>query len=143
MAGSTRQFSTVTAGCIQVLIFLQTLKVPRCPSLSGVLLRDCITAGNCAKREPDGATLYNTYYQWVAIFLVVQACLFYIPRVAWLRLEGGLMKFLVKDARGKIIDDAQTKRDNLILTFQVGIRQIFIIKTCVDWDITGAPPQQV
>ena len=29
-------------------------------------------AGNCAKREPDGNTLYNTYYQWVAIFLVVQ-----------------------------------------------------------------------
>merc|ERR1712038_128654 len=74
--------------------------------------------GNCAKREPDGATLYNTYYQWVAIFLVVQACLFYIPRVAWLRLEGGLMKFLVKDARGKIIDDAESKRDELVLTFQ-------------------------
>ena len=83
-----------------------------------------VTAGNCAKREPDGTTLYNTYYQWVAIFLVVQACLFYIPRVAWLRLEGGLMKFLVKNARGKIIDDAEKKRDELVLTFQVRFKLI-------------------
>ena len=28
--------------------------------------------GSCAKREHDGNTLYNTYYQWVAIFLVIQ-----------------------------------------------------------------------
>lgn len=28
--------------------------------------------GNCFKREHDGNTLYNTYYQWVAIFLVIQ-----------------------------------------------------------------------
>ena len=48
-----------------------------------------------------------------------QACLFYIPRVVWLSLEGGLMKFLVKNAREKIIEDAETKRDNLVLTFQV------------------------
>ena len=131
MVESTRLFSTVTAGCIQVLISLQILKVHlcRCPSpvFSNVVYQEVfiyITAGNCAKREPDGATLYNTYYQWVAIFLVVQACLFYVPRVAWLRLEGGLMKFLVKDARGKIIEDAQTKRDNLVLTFQVGTKLI-------------------
>ena len=50
---------------------------------------------------------------------MVQACLFYIPRVVWLSLEGGLMKFLVKNARGKIIEDAETKRDNLVLTFKV------------------------
>ena len=30
--------------------------------------------GSCAKREHDGNTLYNTYYQWVAIFLVIQVC---------------------------------------------------------------------
>ena len=37
------------------------------------------------------------------------------------------MKFLVKDARGKIIEDAQTKRDNLVLTFQVGTKLIINI----------------
>jgi len=74
--------------------------------------------GSCAKREHDGNTLYNTYYQWVAIFLVVQAVLFYLPRMLWLSMEGGLMKFLVRNARGKIIEDAEEKRDCLIQTFQ-------------------------
>jgi len=74
--------------------------------------------GSCAKREYYGATLYNTYYQWVAIFLVFSAILFYIPRSIWLTLEGGLMKFLAKGARGKIIEDACDKRENLLRTFQ-------------------------
>ena len=30
--------------------------------------------------------------QWVAIFLVIQAMVFYLPRVIWLSVEGGLMK---------------------------------------------------
>ena len=37
----------------------------------------------------------------------------------WIMMEGGLMKFLVRDARGKIIEDAEEKRDSLIQTFQV------------------------
>ena len=75
--------------------------------------------------------------QWVAIFLVIQAMVFYLPRVLWLSVEGGLMKvnsqifcpqshfsslfqFLVRNARGKIIEDAEEKRDALIVTFKVG-----------------------
>ena len=48
--------------------------------------------GNCArKRQSDQPEnlMYNSYYQWVSIFLVFQAMLFYIPRVIWLMLEGG------------------------------------------------------
>jgi len=74
--------------------------------------------GSCAKREHDGATLYNTYYQWVAIFLVIQAMIFYLPRMLWLSMEGGLMKFLVRNVRGKIIEDPEEKRENLLQTFQ-------------------------
>merc|ERR1712168_1161554 len=73
--------------------------------------------GSCAKREHDGATLYNTYYQWVSIFLVIQAMLFYLPRMIWLSMEGGLMKFLVRNARGKIIEDAEEKRESLLRVF--------------------------
>ena len=45
--------------------------------------------GNCAKKEQSDNPMYNSYYQWVSIFLVFQATLFYIPRVIWLMLEGG------------------------------------------------------
>ena len=57
--------------------------------------------GVCSKREHDGSTLYNTYYQWVSIFLGTQALVFYIPRCIWLLLEGGLMSYIVKGERGK------------------------------------------
>ncbi len=76
--------------------------------------------GVCSKREIDGATLYNSYYQWVSIFLVVSAMFFYLPRAIWLMAEGGLMKFLAKGTTTKIIEDAEEKRENLINTFQVG-----------------------
>jgi hypothetical protein len=33
--------------------------------------------------------MYNTYYQWVSIFLIFQSMLFYLPRVMWLMMEGG------------------------------------------------------
>ena len=46
--------------------------------------------------ESTGTHLYNTYYQWVSIFLAVQAGLFYIPRCIWLIIEGGLMSYMVK-----------------------------------------------
>ena len=51
------------------------------------------------------------------------------------------MKFLVKNARGKIIDDAEKKRDELVLTFQVRIK--LILQSNFDWDISGASPQQI
>jgi len=74
--------------------------------------------GNCAKRSYYSGNLYNTYYQWVSIYLVFQALFFYIPRILWLSMEGGLMKFLVRNARGKIIEDAEEKRDSLLRVFQ-------------------------
>ena len=55
--------------------------------------------GVCTRRNTDGTRLYNTYYQWVSIFLGTQAVLFYIPRCIWLMLEGGLMSYIVKGER--------------------------------------------
>ena len=50
----------------------------------------------CARKKYDGTYLYNTYYQWVSIFLAFNAGLFYIPRCIWLIIEGGLMSYMVK-----------------------------------------------
>ena len=75
--------------------------------------------GSCVKKEHDGATLYNSHYQFVSIFLVAQAGLFYGPRYVWLMLEGGLMKFLARGVREKIVEDPVQKRDTLLKTFQV------------------------
>ena len=59
------------------------------------------------------------YLQWVSIFLVVCAILFYTPRAIWLMAEGGLMKYLAKGATTKIVEDANKKREALLKTFQV------------------------
>ena len=46
--------------------------------------------GNCARAKQDAdGPVYNSYYQWVPIFLILQALIFYIPRAIWLMMEGG------------------------------------------------------
>ena len=45
--------------------------------------------GQCYRKNQSDNAVYNSYYQWVAIFLVFQAFLFYLPRVIWLMSEGG------------------------------------------------------
>ena len=40
--------------------------------------------------------VYNSYYQWVPLYLVFLAVLFYLPRLLWLMVEGGLMEFFGK-----------------------------------------------
>ena len=52
--------------------------------------------GPCTRRRYDGTKLYNTYYQWVSIFLGALSILFYIPRCIWMVLEGNLMAYIVK-----------------------------------------------
>ena len=52
--------------------------------------------GVCTRRQHDGTRLYNSYYQWIPIFLAIQAGMFYIPRCVWLICEGGLMAYIVK-----------------------------------------------
>ena len=45
--------------------------------------------GQCYRKNQSDNSVYNSYYQWVPIFLVFQAFLFYLPRVIWLMSEGG------------------------------------------------------
>jgi len=70
--------------------------------------------GFCARKTFDSTSLYNTYYQWVSIFLMVQAILFYIPRCIWLSMEGGLMSFLVKGCTDRVVEDHCEKQKSLL-----------------------------
>ena len=40
--------------------------------------------------------------------------LFYLPRMLWLMMEGGLMKFFGKGTTTRIIEDPEEKRDKLV-----------------------------
>ena len=37
--------------------------------------------GHCTRKQPDKSILYNTYYQWVSIFLMIQVSL--LPPLLW------------------------------------------------------------
>ena len=45
--------------------------------------------GQCARKRQSENPVYNSYYQWVSIFLIFQAFLFYCPRIIWIMSEGG------------------------------------------------------
>ena len=77
--------------------------------------------GSCARHSGEedsgGGGVFNSFYQWVSLCLVSQALVFYLPRALWVSLEGGLMKHLAKDAGGKVVEDAEKKKDDLLATF--------------------------
>ena len=64
--------------------------------------------------NPRLGTIYNSYYQWVPIYLFILSILFYIPRLVWLGMEGGLMKFFGKGTTTRFIENQDEKRDKLV-----------------------------
>ena len=51
----------------------------------------------CSPQDDSYDTIvYNSYYQWVPLYLIFLAVIFYMPRCFWLMMEGGLMKFFGK-----------------------------------------------
>ena len=66
--------------------------------------------------------VYNSYYQWVPLYLVFLAILFYLPRMLWLIMEGGLMKFFGKGTTVRDIVDQDEKRDMLVKFFLKNIK---------------------
>lgn len=74
--------------------------------------------GSCARTVRSNRTrLYNTYYQWVPMFLGVCALLACVPRLIWLMCEGGLMSFLTKGTGSKLVEHSREKREILLDAF--------------------------
>ncbi len=85
--------------------------------------------GPCSGMEQEDieGIIYNSYYQWVPIYLIILAVFFYLPRVLWLVMEGGLMKFFGKGTTTRIIEDPEEKRDKLVEFFRANIHNKYNI----------------
>ena len=94
-------------------------------------------SGPCSGKDNEddegntrSGNIYNSYYQWVPIYLVVIAILFYLPHFIWISMEGGLMKFFAKGTTTRFIEDSQEKLDKLvevIVEFIIHTRRVLII----------------
>nr|AIJ10713.1 innexin 5 [Cancer borealis] len=62
--------------------------------------------------------VYHSYYQWVTLFVYLQALLFYMPRYIWTTLEGGKVKKLVAELNSPIVDEEVKKnRLNMMVSY--------------------------
>jgi len=77
------------------------------------------------RSEYKVSVVYNSYYQWVPLYLVFLGLLFYLPRLLWLTMEGGLMKFFGKGTMSRSIEDHDEKRDHLVTFFNKNIQNKF------------------
>jgi len=67
--------------------------------------------------EHRTSIVYNSYYQWVPLYLMFLAVLFYLPRLFWMLMEGGLMKFFGKGTTTRFIEDQEEKKETLVNFF--------------------------
>jgi len=89
--------------------------------------------GACSGGDQDMSTttiVYNSYYQWVPLYLLFMAVLFYLPRMFWIMMEGGLMKFFGKGTTTRFIEDQEEKRDKLVQFFCKNIHNKYNIYFC-------------
>jgi len=85
--------------------------------------------GPCSGKDQENieGPVYNSYYQWVPIFLMFTAFMFYIPRCMWLTMEGGLMKFFGKGTTTRLIEEPEEKKQKLVQFFSENIHNKYNI----------------
>jgi len=89
--------------------------------------------GACSGGDQDDShdtIVYNSYYQWVPLYLIFLSVLFYMPRCFWLMMEGGLMKFFGKGTTTRFIEDQDEKREKLVQFFCRNIHNKYNIYFC-------------
>jgi innexin len=63
--------------------------------LNGTQGRDIVRWGVGPARRDRSNYIYQRYYQWIVPILVLQALIFYLPRIVWHIWENGLMNKLL------------------------------------------------
>jgi len=67
--------------------------------------------------QNSSSIVYNSYYQWVPLYLILLAFLVYLPRMFWLIMEGGLMEFFGKGTTTRHVEDQDEKKEELVKFF--------------------------
>lgn len=71
-----------------------------------------------ANQMEDHEIKYHKYYQWVTLFLYLQAIMFYIPRYLWKVWESGKVKMLVMQLNSPIVDeDSKRERKSMLVNY--------------------------
>lgn len=71
-----------------------------------------------ANQMDNHEVVYHKYYQWVTLFLYLQAIMFYIPRYLWKVWEAGKVKMLVMQLNSPIVDDdAKRERKAMLVNY--------------------------
>ena len=84
---------------------------------------------NAKSNKNDG--IYNSYYQWVPVYLVFMVFVFYLPRMLWLKMEGGLMELFGSGTTDILVEDAETKCEKLVNYFMNNIRNNYNTRYCL------------
>lgn len=59
---------------------------------------------------PEDERIVHTYYQWVGFMLLLQAALFYFPRLIWISWEGKRIKSLLQELNHPVIPEEEKRR---------------------------------
>lgn len=75
---------------------------------------DHVAPGVAPLEVNGGEPVYHKYYQWVCFALVLQAALFYAPRMLWKVIEGGRTKMLLEDMNSpEFVIDKSKRKDKI------------------------------
>lgn len=91
------------------------------PSLTGAQIGSEVAHPGVAPETIPGHSdkhevKHHKYYQWITLFLYLQAIFFYLPRYLWKMWEGGKVKMLVSQLDSPIVDDEAKEARKAILT---------------------------